>query len=148
MWSQSKCIKTHFSISLPPQYQSQAVVCISTPKMYLRSSYFLVTTKWLGLYSLGSCSLKVLLTSHSEKKCQLWPNAFQVPISTGNLVKNEIEWFLNAGKRSGPISMKVVGMMMMNLLKNYLRRARRLKLTLYDDKLMLSQLPCQRHLNA
>ena len=35
-------IKTHFSISSSPQCRSQAVVFVSTPRMYLRSRYFLV----------------------------------------------------------------------------------------------------------
>ena len=34
--------KTHFSVSSPPQCWSQAVVCVSTPRMYPRSEYFLV----------------------------------------------------------------------------------------------------------
>ena len=34
--------KTSFSVSSPPQCWSQAVVCVSTPRMYPRSGYFLV----------------------------------------------------------------------------------------------------------
>ena len=37
--------KTSFSVSPPPQSRSQAVVCASTPRMYPRSGYFLVTHK-------------------------------------------------------------------------------------------------------
>ena len=43
--SQATYIKTHFNLSLPPQCHPQAVVCVSTPKMYLRSVYFLVLSK-------------------------------------------------------------------------------------------------------
>ena len=32
-------IKTHISFSLPPQCHSEAVVCDSTSKMYLRSEF-------------------------------------------------------------------------------------------------------------
>ena len=39
--SQATYIKVHFSVSLPPQCQSQAVVCVSKPRMYPRSGYFL-----------------------------------------------------------------------------------------------------------
>ena len=38
-------IKTRFRVLSPPQCQSQAVVCVSTPKMYPRSRYFLVSSK-------------------------------------------------------------------------------------------------------
>ena len=34
--------KTSFSVSSPPQCQSHAVVCVSTPRMYPPSGYFLV----------------------------------------------------------------------------------------------------------
>ena len=40
-------IKTLFSILSPPHCQSQAVVCISTPRKYPRSGYFLVILKIL-----------------------------------------------------------------------------------------------------
>ena len=35
-------IDTHFSVSSPTQCWSKAVVCISTPRIYLQSGYFLV----------------------------------------------------------------------------------------------------------
>ena len=35
-------IEPHFSVSPPPLFCSQAVVCDSTPRMYLLSGYFLV----------------------------------------------------------------------------------------------------------
>ena len=35
-------LKTHFRVSSPPQSRSQAVVCVSTPRKYPRSGYFLV----------------------------------------------------------------------------------------------------------
>ena len=38
-------IEIHFSVSSPPESQSRAVVLVSTPRMYLQSGYFLVTTK-------------------------------------------------------------------------------------------------------
>ena len=41
-WSQSTGIKTFFTVSLPTLYGSQAVVCISKPRMYPRSMYFLI----------------------------------------------------------------------------------------------------------
>ena len=34
--------QTHFRVSQPPQSRSKAVVCVSTPRMYPRSGYFLV----------------------------------------------------------------------------------------------------------
>ena len=37
--------QTYFSVSSPPQCWSQAVVCVSTPRMYPRSGYFLVYHK-------------------------------------------------------------------------------------------------------
>ena len=43
--SQATYSKTSFSTSSPPQCWSQAVVCISIPKMYLRSGYFLLFYK-------------------------------------------------------------------------------------------------------
>ena len=43
--SQTTYTKTSFSVSLPPQCRSQAVVCVSTPRMYPRSGYFLVSSK-------------------------------------------------------------------------------------------------------
>ena len=42
-WNQATYIKTQFSVSSPLQCRSQAVVCVSTPTMYPRSGYFLVT---------------------------------------------------------------------------------------------------------
>ena len=42
--SEAMYIKTHFSVQSPPQFRSQAVVCVSTPRMYPRSGYFLVQT--------------------------------------------------------------------------------------------------------
>ena len=45
-WSCEACIKTHSSISLPPQQcQFQAVVCVNTPKMYIQNGYFLQFSK-------------------------------------------------------------------------------------------------------
>ena len=41
-WNQATYIKTQFSVSSPLQCRSQAVVCVSTPRMYPRSGYFLV----------------------------------------------------------------------------------------------------------
>ena len=41
-WSGAAYIRTHFSFSSPPQCWSQAVVCVSTPRMYPQSRYFLV----------------------------------------------------------------------------------------------------------
>jgi len=41
--SPSAIIKTHLNFSLPPQCWSQAFVCVSTPRIYPRSKYFLVT---------------------------------------------------------------------------------------------------------
>ena len=35
-------IETYFSVSLPPQSQSQAVVCVGTSRKYPQSEYFLV----------------------------------------------------------------------------------------------------------
>ena len=40
--SQATYTKTSFSVSSPLQCRSQAVVCVSTPRMYPRSGYFLV----------------------------------------------------------------------------------------------------------
>ena len=40
--------KTSFSVPSPPQRRSQAVVCVSTPRMYPRSGYFLVNNKHTG----------------------------------------------------------------------------------------------------
>ena len=34
-----------FRVSSPPQSRSKAVVCVSTPRMYPRSGYFLVNHK-------------------------------------------------------------------------------------------------------
>ena len=44
-WNQATYIKTQFSVSSPLQCRSQAVVCVSTPRMYPRSGYFLVMNK-------------------------------------------------------------------------------------------------------
>ena len=41
-WGQARYIKTHFSVSSPHQYRSQAVVFISITRMNPRSGYFLV----------------------------------------------------------------------------------------------------------
>ena len=41
-WIQAMYIETHFSVSSPLQSRSQAVVCVSTPRMYPQSRYFLV----------------------------------------------------------------------------------------------------------
>ena len=38
-------LKPQFRVSSPPQSQSQAVVCVSTPRKYPRSGYFLVVNK-------------------------------------------------------------------------------------------------------
>ena len=38
--------KTSFSVSSPPQCQSRAVVCVSTPRMYPQSGYFLVSLRF------------------------------------------------------------------------------------------------------
>ena len=43
----------HFNISSPSQSQSQAVVCVSTPRMYLRSGYFLVIIKIWNIFFQG-----------------------------------------------------------------------------------------------
>ena len=37
-----KYIESHFSVSLPPQCWSQAIMCFSTPRMYPQSRCFLV----------------------------------------------------------------------------------------------------------
>ena len=43
-WSQATYIRlTHFRVSSPPWSWSQAVVCVSTPRKYPRSGYFLVS---------------------------------------------------------------------------------------------------------
>ena len=47
--SRSAFIETHFNVSSPSQSRSQAVVCVSTPRMYLRSGYFLVCDKSLEI---------------------------------------------------------------------------------------------------
>ena len=44
-WSWGVFIKTHYSVSLLPQYWSQAVVRISTPRMYPRCRHILVKCK-------------------------------------------------------------------------------------------------------
>ena len=38
--------KYMFRVSSPPQSWSKAVVCVSTPRMYPQSGYFLVKSKW------------------------------------------------------------------------------------------------------
>ena len=38
-WSQATYIETHFSVSAPSQSWSQAIVCVSTPRMYPRSDF-------------------------------------------------------------------------------------------------------------
>ena len=45
----------HLRVSSPPQSRSKAVVCVSTPRMYPRSGYFLVMTRKYPLcgYILG-----------------------------------------------------------------------------------------------
>ena len=43
--SQAAYITTHFSVTSPPQYRSQVVVCVSTPRMYLKSRYYIVLYK-------------------------------------------------------------------------------------------------------
>ena len=40
--AEARCI---FRVSSPPQSRSKAVVCVSTPRMYPRSGYFLVIVK-------------------------------------------------------------------------------------------------------
>ena len=40
--SRTAYIKNHFSISSPSQCWSQAVVCVSTPRIYLQNGYFLI----------------------------------------------------------------------------------------------------------
>ena len=42
-------IKTHFSVSLPPQSRWRVVVCVSTPRMYPRSGCFLLRKKSFAL---------------------------------------------------------------------------------------------------
>ena len=44
--SQATYTKTSFSVSSPLQCRSQAVVCVSTPRMYPRSGYFLLIIKF------------------------------------------------------------------------------------------------------
>ena len=51
--------ETHFSISLPSQSQSRAVVCLSTPSMYPRSRYFLVKPKLNTIFN--SENLKITI---------------------------------------------------------------------------------------
>jgi hypothetical protein len=46
--SQALNIKTHFSVSSSSQSQSQAVVCVSTPRMHPGCGYFLVLIKTLS----------------------------------------------------------------------------------------------------
>ena len=43
--SRAAYIITHFSVSLPPQCRSKAVVYAITPRMYPRSGYILVKVK-------------------------------------------------------------------------------------------------------
>ena len=53
-------LKPHFRVSSPPQSWSQAVVCISTPRKYSRSGYFLVaynsanTASYVVSYAIAS----------------------------------------------------------------------------------------------
>ena len=60
-------IKTHFTISSPPQCWFQAVVCIRTSRIYLGSEYFLVKdfSKNQNKLSLTCCWLVVLSNTHS-----------------------------------------------------------------------------------
>ena len=50
-------LKPHFRVSSPPQNGSQAVVCVSTPRMYPRSGYFPVSHCFYDLRSLSFLNL-------------------------------------------------------------------------------------------
>ena len=52
--------KTSFSVSSLPQCRSQVVVCISTPRMYPRSRYFLVNPIFSSLLPLSNPSRLLL----------------------------------------------------------------------------------------
>ena len=43
-WSEAELRLYNLKETSPPQSRSQAVVCVSTPRMYPRSGYFLVTS--------------------------------------------------------------------------------------------------------
>ena len=60
----------------PPQCRSQAVVCVSTPRMYPRSGYFLVITI---LSFLGSFNPEIIPKSFDARK--KWPKCEKI-IST------------------------------------------------------------------
>ena len=48
--SQAACIRTHFSVSSPPQCRSQVIVCVSTPRTHQLGGYIWVRLKGNTLY--------------------------------------------------------------------------------------------------
>ena len=52
--SQATYVKTHLSVLMPPQCRCQTVVCVSTPRMYKGSGYFLVFFEFIEASSCNS----------------------------------------------------------------------------------------------
>ena len=57
--------KTHFSVSSPPQNSTQAVLCVTTPRMYPQNGYFLVVTKDIMYFMLMKYSSKCKYVSYN-----------------------------------------------------------------------------------
>ena len=66
-------IKIHISVSSPLQYQSQAVVCISTAKMYPQSWYFIANISFWALFCPRKCKSILIIYSTNSTAFSFFP---------------------------------------------------------------------------
>ena len=99
--SRAMDIKIHFSVSLPPHCWSQAVLCISKPRMYPQSGTFLVsyiTGKMILWYTIIICSIWIachlpallLFTINHQRKVEQSQPPKGLQFHGGNLELEEI----------------------------------------------------------
>ena len=76
-------IKNQFSVSSAPQSCPQAVVCVSTPRMYSQSGYFLISLIFFGKSHKSVLTLPASFASASESA---WPRLFSEEVAEADNV--------------------------------------------------------------
>ena len=82
--SKAKSIKTFFSVLSPPKCQSQAVVRVSTPRIYPQSGNFLVLTYFISVKIntkesiIGTNNHSVFINETSGQSIAIFDNAHSV----------------------------------------------------------------------
>ena len=95
-------IETHFSVSSPPQSRSQAVVCVSTTRMYLRSGHFQLCTYFNKCFFVNK--VKVIGANEKWYSYLIWQELFKRTLffRASRKLKLKTSW------RQGPFCIKIV----------------------------------------